>query len=181
MNDDQIETGPEGNPIIHDRKALNEILTGVATVDDLNAVEPGPGMTIPVTSRKLLDEQVEMVPGIMVSQRLIDEAVRMTTNPLHPTAEVLEAARERDLQRRAKENAELREDLDKSRDIVLQMINRMREPLKYDEKFISFDTMPAPLQRVIKAYIDVEAANRELAEAVASLGKDLLPTTHKPE
>jgi len=198
MNENQIKTGRDGEPVVHacicwgepwcthgpapEKQALNEILSEMAEeAPDLSAVQPGPGMTVPVTSKKP-DRQVEMIPGIMVSQRLIDEAVRLTSSTgqeLHDaTREVVEEQRRERIQ---KENAEMRELIDTSKQVVLAMVQRMRDPLKYDEKFVSFDTMPAPLQRVVKAYIEAEEANRNLSEAVASLAKDLQPPVVKPE
>ena len=40
------------------------------------------------------------------------------------------------------------------------------------EKYVCYDTMPDPLKRVVKAYIDVDVANKELDEAIKVL--DLL-------
>lgn len=157
---------------------VSKILSDMAQEQTAVETDTAPSGQVPLTTNRK-HKQVEIIPGIMVSQVLIDEAVRRTTTPysLLPssTEEALEEARERDRERRAKESAELREDIDKSREVVFAMVQRMRDPLKYDEKFISYDTMPPPLQRVVKAYIDAEAANRELNEAVASLSKDLTP------
>jgi len=134
-------------------------------------------------SKKAKDRAVEVAPGIMVSQKLIDEAVRMTSQG--GVADMAADYRERLAEERrlqiAKDQAELRQDIDNSRTLVLEMLNRMREPAKYDEKFVSYDTMPGPLQRVVKAYIEAEEANKNLAEAVAALAGDLKPPVAKPE
>ena len=161
------------------REALNEILQDMA---DSGQVLPCPTDGTPPFSLPVGKNEkkatVEVVPGVMVSQKLIDEAVRLTTNPLSPSYEydAAEAVERRRLARQ-KANEELRQELDASRQIVQSMLDRMRDPLKFDEKFVSFDTMPTPLQRVIKAYIDAAAANKELNEAVAALQKDLTPPT----
>jgi len=157
------------------KEAINEILQDMA---DSGRVLPcptdgTPPFSLPV-SKHTKKSQVEVVPGVMVSQKLIDEAVRLTSDPATETA--VEDAEQRRL-RRLRANEELRNEIDTSRQIVQSMLDRMREPLRYDEKFVSYDTMPGPLQRVVKAYIDAAAANKELNEAVAALQKDLTPPT----
>ena len=178
----------EQSPQFSNVPELNKILTEMAEEEheEQAAVETdnAPSGHVPRTSKRK-DKQVEVSPGILVSQRLIDEAVRQTTSPLLTSDDFVSRAREAEAERRrvlvAKDQAELREDIDKSREVVLAMVNRMREPMKYDEKFVSYDTMPGPLQRVVKAYIEAEEANRNLSEAVAALGKDLQPPVTKPE
>jgi hypothetical protein len=159
---------------------VNKILAEMAEETDLSSVQPGPGMTVPVTSKKP-DKQVEMIPGIMVSQKLIDEAVRLTSSQPESVIDFTEKMREADRERIKRAQEELKQDITASREIVFAMLQRMRDPIKYEEKFVSYDTMPSPLQRVIKAYIEAEAANRELNEAVAALSKDLKPPVAKPE
>lgn len=162
---------------------VSKILSDMAQEQTAVETDTAPSGLVPLTTNRK-HKQVEIIPGIMVSQVLIDEAVRLTSNPFgsspSTSEEALEEARERYQQQRAKESAELREDIDKSREVVLAMVQRLRDPLKYEEKFVSFDTMPTPLQRVIKAYIEAEAANRELNEAVTALSKDLTPPIVQP-
>ena len=49
------------------------------------------------------------------------------------------------------------------------MWDRARKRVNKHEKFVSYDAMPTPLQRVVKAYIDAAAANTELDAAVKAL------------
>jgi len=159
-----------------EKEALSEILSEMAESGDVLAcpTEGVPPFSFPV-SKHDRKATVEVIPGIMVSQKLIDEAVRLTTDPTSKPSAV-EDAEERRL-RRLKANEELRTEINTSRQIVQSILDRMRDPVKFNEKFVSYDTMPSPLQRVIKAYIDAAAANKELNEAVAALQKDLTPPT----
>jgi hypothetical protein len=168
------------------KEEVQNILTEMAEENPEGVVMDvaSPSSFAVLRSKKGKDRAVEVAPGIMVSQKLIDEAVRMTTfggDIADPAADYRERlAEERRLQI-AKDQAELRQDIDNSRTLVLEMLNRMREPAKYDEKFVSYDTMPGPLQRVVKAYIEAEEANKNLSEAVAALAGDLKPPVAKPE
>jgi hypothetical protein len=106
---------------------------------------------------------VEVVPGIMVSEHLIQAAVDATSTPgAVEDVERREAVKERELD-------EIREDISASRQVLQAMAERMRNPPDLAEKYVSFDAMPAPLQRVVKAYIDADAANKELDSAIAAL------------
>jgi hypothetical protein len=164
-----------------EKQALNEILSDMVADATPVAPDDAPSGTVPLTGRnRKRERQVEVIPGIMVSQKLIDEAVKYTsTGATEWQAEAREAALERERERIAMNNAELRRDIDNSRQFVIGMLQRMREPMKYDEKFVSYDTMPGPLQRVVKAYVEAEEANRNLADAVAALAKDLEPPVVK--
>jgi len=159
---------------------VNKILTEMAEEQAAVETDTAPTGQVPRT-RKRKEKQVEVIPGIMVSQVLIDEAVRLTSSQPESVIDFTEKMREADRERIKRAQEELKQDITASREIVFAMLQRMREPLKYEEKFVSYDTMPAPLQRVIKAYIEAEAANRELNEAVAALSKDLKPPVVKPE
>lgn len=118
------------------------------------------------------DKQVEVIPGVMVAQYLIDAAVASTINPLHPdanqTTEDIQKI-EREQLRKEKARDELRADINNSAKLVKEMFDRMRNPAKYDAKFVSYDQMPAPLQRVVNAYIAVSEANKELEEAIKGI------------
>jgi len=106
---------------------------------------------------------VEVVPGIMVSEHLIQAAVDATSTPgAVEDGERREVAKERELD-------EIREDISASRQVLQAMAERLRNPPDLQEKYVSFDAMPSPLQRVVKAYIDADAANRELDAAIAAL------------
>ena len=155
----KIETGADGEPII--KSFIN--------------IEPPP-IEVPVHFKRPAGPAVEVVPGVMVSQTLIDEAVRLTSSG--PVSEDHVEAIERKHLRVAQEHAEIKQDISTSKQIVESMLARMREPVNPDEKYISYDSMPAPLQRVVKAYIDVGAANNELAEAIKGLQQMAPPTTN---
>lgn len=163
-----------------EKQALNEILSDMAAHATPVPPDDAPSGTVPLTSKRKR-KQVEVIPGIMVSQVLIDEAVRLTSSQPDAVIDFTEKMREADRERIRKAQEELKQDITASREIVFAMLQRMRDPVKYEEKFVSYDTMPAPLQRVIKAYIEAEAANRELNEAVSALSKDLRPPVVKPE
>lgn len=124
---------------------------------------------------------IEVLPGVMVSQHLIDEAVRATTDP--GADERVEAV-ERKYKVAARDREELKNDLASSRQFLQAMVDRLRQPVNPDEKYVSYDAMPPPLQRIVKAYIDAEAANRELEEAIKALAKapiTAIPTANGAE
>lgn len=123
---------------------------------------------MPVRSVASKKSHVEVVPGVMVAQHLIDAAVESTVAFDARTEEVIQEA-ERQQVRKQKDLAELRTDIDNSSKFVKEMFDRMRNPAKYDEKFISYDQMPKPLQRVVNAYMAVNEANRELEEAIKGI------------
>lgn len=159
--------------------ALNEILSEMSETDKaIDAVENAsrnrdmqwanlPPYCMPNLSKS---DVVEVAPGVMVSQHLIDEAVRHTSN-LDQSEEVENYAQKIESDLRAKEYdlAGLKQDLSASKQIVQSMIDRARQPVNTHEKFVSYDAMPTPLQRVVKAYIDAAAANKELDDAVKAL------------
>lgn len=64
---------------------------------------------------------------------------------------------------------ELRADMRASQQVIQAMIERACQPLKLDEKYVSYDAMPEPLQRVVAAYIAVSDAHKELDEAIRAL------------
>jgi len=111
---------------------------------------------------------VEVAPGIMVSQHLIDEAVKTTSGDQALADDYVDQI-ERQAEARARDRAELKADISASQQVVKEMFERLRNPLDPREKYVSYDSMPAPLQRVVKAYIDASAANAELDEAVKAL------------
>ncbi len=170
---------------------LNKILNETAGIveneyegDDSSTVPvvtyDTPAFCIPLTNA-VHRNTVEVVPGVMVSQHLIDEAVRLTSFPSASTDQEVEAI-ERRAAVKAKDHDELRQDISTSRQIVQSMIDRVRNPAKFDEKYVSYDSMPKPIQRIVKAYMDVDAANKELEEAikgVAQLASNATPVTAK--
>lgn len=67
---------------------------------------------------------------------------------------------------------ELRQDINASKQVVQEMIERIKNPPNMKERYISFDAMPTALQRVVRAYIAVSEANRELDEAIKALATE---------
>lgn len=121
---------------------------------------------------------IEVLPGIMVSKEAIDEAVRATTDPR--VEEIVEQRHKRI----SKEREEIKNDLNASRQFLQAMVDRFRQPINPNEKYVSYDAMPAPLQRIVRAYIDAEAANRELEEAIKALAQapiTVIPTANGAE
>ena len=110
---------------------------------------------------------VEVMPGVTVSQAQIDAAVEATTSP-----SVVDLAEEKfdNVKRRTESlHAEVKEDLEISKRVVQEMVERMRTPLNMQEKYVSLDAMPEPLKRVVKAYAELDSAKTELAAAIAGL------------
>lgn len=65
---------------------------------------------------------------------------------------------------------DIKQDIDAGRKVVQELISTKAElPREPEEKFISFDAMPAPLKRIVKAYMDLEAAQKELDAAVVDI------------
>lgn len=121
--------------------------------------EPPP-FSVPIPRHR---DVVEVAPGIMVSQALIDEAVQVTSDP-----NVTEAIEQRQ-NVVAREQLLIKEDITASRQIIAAMVERLKNPPNMQERYVSYDSMPAPLQRVVKAYIDAAAANEELDAAIKAL------------
>jgi hypothetical protein len=179
--DSIVGTGPDGEPVVlfTNNPVLNEILTEKALEEDVPGVEealeeveieealtnaghaPSAMAIRTVTGRT---DNVEVAPGVIVSQHLIDAAVGIAS----PTP-VKGAAQWTALSNRVLN--EIREDISSSQKFVQEMVDRMRNPGRYDEKYVSYDQMPKPLQRVVAAYIAVNEANKELEEAIKALGQ----------
>jgi len=171
--ENEIKTGLDGEPVIFARNAeLNDILNMMAeAVDDAGRKRNAQYNDLPPYCMPNLSKSnvVEVAPGVMVSQHLIDEAVRHTSHSIEDEdaeeyAEEVEAHA-----RKQKYFEELREDLSTSKQIVQALLDRARQPVNKHEKFVSYDAMPSPLKRVVKAYIDAAAANTELDAAVKAL------------
>lgn len=197
--DSIIGTGPDGEPVINftHSPAFNAILTDTAKsleeapeelkealqeIDDLETrdenyeelqfvVEPHDiaNSGIPIRTVASKNSHVEVVPGVMVAQHLIDAAVSATTGDSSAVSDKVEELEQAHAQWRRRDAAELRMDLVNSAKLVKEMFDRMRNPAKYDAKFVSYDQMPAPLQRVVNAYIAVSEANKELEEAIKGI------------
>ena len=160
--------------------AVNEILTEMSELRDkaLDAIENAsrnrdmqwadlPPYCMPNLSKS---DVVEVAPGVMVSQHLIDEAVRHTSHSGEDEeSEEYSEEIEKEQIAKQKQFEELKQDLSTSKQIVQAMMDRARQPVNTHEKFVSYDAMPSPLQRVVKAYIDAAAANAELDAAVKAL------------
>lgn len=155
----KIETGPDGEPVV-----TACVCWGEPWCTHAIQAEPPP-FSLPSNRTKPV---IEVLPGVMVSQHLIDEAVRATSDPGADTR-VEEVERKYKVAARARE--ELKNDLASSRQFLQAMVDRLRSPVNPDEKYVSYDAMPPPLKRIVKAYIDAEAANRELEDAIKALAK----------
>jgi hypothetical protein len=136
------------------------------------AEEPRESFFAPLSASAEPVATVEVIPGVRISQAQIDAAVKATSGSetlIHPFA----ARDERDA---AKEKffEDIRQDIKASRSVIQEMMERLRTPVDMQEKYVSYDSMPAPLKRVVKAYIDVEEANKELTEAIKALGSSSL-------
>jgi hypothetical protein len=172
--ENEIKTGSDGEPIIFaNNPAVNEILNkmhdgidNAARNRDMQWADLPP-YCMPNLSKS---DVVEVAPGVMVSQHLIDEAVRHTSFSVDDE-EAEDYAEEVEKVQLAKQKhfEELKQDLSTSKQIVQAMMDRARQPVNTHEKFVSYDAMPTPLQRVVKAYIDAAAANTELDAAVKAL------------
>ncbi len=194
-----VGTGPDGEPVVKfsNNPIINSILTEKALEEDVPGVEETLSDALPESARTfegyLMDKEplqsssgmairtvasrtsnVEVAPGVMVSQHLIDAAVNATVD--NPAEAARIEAVERKALKKAKEFAELKQDISASHKFVQEMFDRMRNPMKYDEKYVSFDQMPKPLQRVVNAYMAVSDANKELEEAIKAL-QELQVTT----
>lgn len=163
-----IGTGVEGEPVINVAGHTAErwkVLAGVESPAAAAAAvgpEPPP-FSIPIND---LNRTVEVAPGILVSEHLIRDAVNATSVPGEiDRVEARENAKKRMFD-------ELRQDIDASKRVVQSMIERIKNPPNLQEKFISFDAMPASLQRVVNAYIAASDANRELDEAIKALAAE---------
>jgi hypothetical protein len=62
----------------------------------------------------------------------------------------------------------IKQDIDASKAVISEIIDRVKNPPK-DERYVGFDSLPSPLQRVIKAYMTVATAQEELDLAVKAL------------
>jgi hypothetical protein len=166
------------------KKALEDILGEMAVNLSGDKPAPTPLTDLPPYTYPTRDKrpQVEVLPGVMVSQRLIDEAVRARDSVADARVEEIECKRIEHKQvaavAAARAREELKNDLASSRQFLQAMVDRLRSPVNPDEKYVSYDAMPPPLQRIVKAYIDAEAANRELEDAIKALAR--APITASP-
>ena len=71
--------------------------------------------------------------------------------------------------KRQQEVAQIRQEIEVSKQVVQGLVELARASFNPMETYVSYDAMPVPLQRVIKAYAAREEANRELAEAIKAL------------
>lgn len=172
MNE-EIKTGRDGEPIVFANnpevnKILNNMQEGVDDACRNRQMQWAdlPPFCLPNMSNH---EVVEVAPGVMVSQKLINEAVRHTSNTDDEQFETYVEEIEKVQIAKQKDFEELKQDLSTSKQIVQAMMDRARQPVNTHEKFVSYDAMPSPLQRVVKAYIEAAAANKELDEAVKAL------------
>lgn len=187
--DSIIGTGPDGEPVINftHSPAFNAILTDTAKsleeapeelkealqeIDDLETRDENYEelqFVVPIRTVASKNSHVEVVPGVMVAQHLIDAAVSATTGDSSAVSDKVEELEQAHAQWRRRDAAELRMDLVNSAKLVKEMFDQMRNQAKYDEKFVSYDQMPAPLQRVVNACFAVSEANKELEEAIKGL------------
>jgi len=172
MNEENIQLGPDGEPIIRlEPKASRwAALAGLSDVPGMpDPLISPPPFSVPLSANH--GPTVEVVPGIMVSEHLIRSAVEATTEP------GAEDEIERRMHAATKAREELRQDIEKSREVVQAMMDRVRNPPNMKEKYISFDALPAPLQRVMTAYTAAAEANKELEDALAALKQSAGPPT----
>ncbi len=108
---------------------------------------------------------IEVSPGLKVPKHLIEDAVNQTSSP------AIEEVIEKRHKRMVRDAAELKADLAAGQKVLQEMAKRLTNPVNLDEKYVSFDAMPAPVQRLVKAYMEAEAANLELNEAIQALAK----------
>lgn len=163
FNDLSIKSGPVGEPIIRSSPSTqvgNETPPFCFPLNDKH-------------SSKLLQPTVEVVPGILVSQHLIDAAVGEAEKPsfekaYHSKLKSNERSKKRNALREG-----IKEEIEVSKQIVQSMLDKRRNPPNMQEKYVSFDAMPAPLQRVVSAYMAVTEANKELELALGALKKDV--------
>lgn len=145
------------------KELMNEKAIDWSKVDDAakQLFPPmAPAFCVPISSDK---EVVEVMPGVMVSRHLIEESATCISDS-RDASQV-----ERDRVAVLKDQEELRADINASQQVVKEMFERARTPLNFNEKYVSYDSMPAPLQRVIKAYIALTEARAELDQAVKAL------------
>lgn len=119
-----------------------------------------PAFCVPVSSDK---ELIEVVPGVMVSRSLIEDSATVISD-MRDADQIA-----RDRAAIEKDRAELRSDIDASQQVIKEMFERVQEPLDPKQKYINYDSMPVPLQRVIKAYLALTEARAELDQAVKAL------------
>lgn len=146
-----------------EKKALAEILSEMSEMTDARPMlsSEAPPFSLPMSRDH--KPTIEVAPGVLVSQHLIDEAVGMSGPDPVSDGEQRTALSNRVL-------SEIRDDIKASQTLVQTMVERLRDPAKFDEKYVSYDQMPKPLQRVVAAYIAVNEANKELEEAIKALG-----------
>lgn len=157
MHEMKIEMGPDGEPIV----------TKGRSIDDVAAFLKPDAEPPPYCFPTRANDGIEVVPGITVSQRLIEAAVEAASpgdTPLDHQAHYSDLKK-----RQLQLHEEVRQDLDAAHKFLQEMFERVENPPNPQEKYISFDAMPTPLQRVVKAYADAAAANKELAEAISAL------------
>ena len=165
-----VKTGPDGEPILDipmiGKEEVERRMRIKSTREILNAAGSFHEKTAPRE-----DATIEVAPGIEVSERQIKLAVEATTNPC--------AAIEIDRKYAAREKTreEVQKDIDISKEVINSMNERRREPVNPQEKYVSFDAMPTPLQRVVTAFAAASEANKELDAALAELKKLSLPPT----
>lgn len=68
---------------------------------------------------------------------------------------------------------EIKRDLEISNEITQGLLERVKQPVNLDEKFISYDAMPKSLQRLIDAYNDLIKAKKEFDDSVQCLKSEL--------
>jgi hypothetical protein len=124
---------------------------------------------IPSWFRELAKQHdtVEVAPSASVDNRQIEAAVQVAVDD-HLTPARLPRLRG------PAGRAELKRDIEASKKVVQSLVDRLNEPVKPDEKYISFDAMPPPLKRVIEAYIALDAAQKELDKALKGM-QQLVP------
>jgi hypothetical protein len=123
------------------------IMAGLS--DACSAPEPEPPPYCIPVARTRSQETIEIEPCILVEQMFESRRARIETM-----------------------KREIREDLNVSKQVVQSLVELIRNPPNMKEKYISYDAMPAALQRVVKAYTDAAEANRELDEAIKALAAE---------
>jgi len=63
---------------------------------------------------------------------------------------------------------QIKKDILASKAVISEIVDRVNNPPN-DERYVGFDSLPAPLQRVIKAYMALAVAQEELDLAVRAL------------
>lgn len=167
MSEKQFSSNPVMNELFTDtaeriRQETGEVIESTVELE----AEGNPVIRVrpPVTRERV---EVEVAPGIMVSEHLIRAAVEATSTGDSPQDH---QDYYRNLKLRDKKHQEeVRKDLNASKKFVKEMFDRLNNPPNMKEKYISFDAMPKPLQRVVKAYSAAAEANKELEEAIKAL------------